>query len=288
MAVPDWRQIPSLSALRAFEATARLGGFSAAARVLNVTHAAIAQQVRGLEAELGVTLVQREGRGIGLTAPGAQLAAALGDGFASIAEGVAALRNGERARGLRVSSTTTFAHAILVPRIAEFWADHPDIPVSVSADQRLVDLAREGYDVAIRSGDGGWPGVEAEFLAHNQFLLCGAPSLLDSQPDLTRLPWLLTPTFPVEFGWLRAAGYDPDALNVIDMDGALACKAAVNGYGLVFATDAVVREDIAAGRLRTVPFAGLPRMSYYAVTPKGPRRPAVQAFIDWLKSLVRK
>ncbi len=77
----DWRHMPPLTALRALEAVARLGGFSAAARALNVTHAAVAQQVRGLETELGVALLRREGRAVVLTAEGARLAAALAEGF---------------------------------------------------------------------------------------------------------------------------------------------------------------------------------------------------------------
>ena len=92
---PDWRHLPSLSALRAFEATARLDGFSAAARALNVTPAAVAQQVRGLEADLGVALVIRQGRGLVLTPEGARLSAALAEGFSTIAGGIDALRHDE-------------------------------------------------------------------------------------------------------------------------------------------------------------------------------------------------
>ncbi|MFZ1511133.1 MAG: LysR family transcriptional regulator, partial [Tabrizicola sp.] len=84
----DWRNIPSLTALRAFEATADLRSFSQAARVLNVTHAAVAQQVRALEEHMGRPLVQREGRGVGLTADGEQLAEALREGFGAIQRGL--------------------------------------------------------------------------------------------------------------------------------------------------------------------------------------------------------
>ena len=90
-----WRDLPSLSLLRAFDATARHGGFAGAGRALNVTHAAVTQAVRGLEAELGVVLVQRAGRTVALTEAGERLARALDDGFGKLTAGIAGLREAE-------------------------------------------------------------------------------------------------------------------------------------------------------------------------------------------------
>ncbi|MBT8459797.1 MAG: LysR family transcriptional regulator [Boseongicola sp.] len=92
---PNWYKLPSLSALRAFEATARTGSFANAARALNVTQAAVAQHVRSLEAELGVTLARRAGRTVTLTDSGARFAARLSDGFSTIASGVDEVVAGE-------------------------------------------------------------------------------------------------------------------------------------------------------------------------------------------------
>ena len=89
---PDWKSLPSLSSLRAFDQAARAGSFAGAARALNVTHAAVAQQVRALEADLGVALLRRAGRGVALTAEGTLLAQALAEGFERMAQGVADLR----------------------------------------------------------------------------------------------------------------------------------------------------------------------------------------------------
>ena len=91
-------QLPSLTSLRAFEAAARLGGFSAASRELNVTHAAVAQQVRGLEAALGVTLLARAGRGMALSPEGERLATALTAGFESISAAIEEVKAGEDGR----------------------------------------------------------------------------------------------------------------------------------------------------------------------------------------------
>lgn len=284
MTDPDWRHLPSLSSLRAFEAAARAGGFSAAARALNVTHAAVAQAVRALEAELGATLLRREGRGLALTEEGARLARALREGFSAIAEGVEALRGAERRRGLRVTTTPAFAQQVLLPRLADFWARHPEIPVAISPGLALADLGREGFDLAVRAGRGDWPGLRAEPLMDARLLLVGAPALLDRDPDLARLPWIVDPADPQEMGWIRGGGLDPAALALSGLDDALlALPAARAGYGLLFATEAVVQGDLAAGRLREVPFPGLPRFRFWIVTPQGPRRPAVEAFATWLR-----
>ena len=142
-------KLPSLSALRAFEAAARHQSLSAAARELNVTHAAIAQHVRQLEAELSEPLLYRAGRGVAPTEAGQQLARQLGEGFALIAEGVDTLRQQTAARPLAVSLTPSFAINWLMPRMGGFWQAHPDVMVSLTPNTALVDLRREGFDMAI-------------------------------------------------------------------------------------------------------------------------------------------
>lgn len=289
MTVPDWRRLPSLSALRAFEATARLDGFSQAARALNVTHAAVAQQVRSLESELGVSLANRSGRGLALTDEGRRLAQALGDGFGTIAAAVETARRTEARRGLRVAATPVFTQALLLPRLAQFWAQHPDVPVSVNPSYDLIDLARDGYDVAIRSGSdaASWSGHDSEVLLWAQYILVAAPSLMAHSSDLGKLPWI-GPLDRHERQMLRDSGIDPDFLTVNSVDTHVLCvPSAMQGLGLLYTPDALVRDDIAAGRLVQVPFRELPRFAYYLVTLPGPRRPAVQAFTDWLRTLVR-
>ncbi|EYD74074.1 hypothetical protein Rumeso_04368 [Rubellimicrobium mesophilum DSM 19309] len=285
MSDPDWRHLPSLSALRAFEAAARFASFSEAARVLNVTHAAVSQAVRGLEGELGTTLLRRDGRGLALTDDGERLARALRDGFGTIAGSIEALRGAEKGRGLRVTATPNFAQSVLLPRLGSFWRRHPDVAVSINPDYAVVDLARDGYDVGIRTGQGQWPGLRAEPVVRTRFILVGAPELVARDDDLTRLPWLLSSGDPQESTWLEAAGVDPGSLKVAGIDNPiLAVSAALAGYGLLFSADVVATADLAAGRLVEVPFPGLPELTYWAVTLPGPRRPAVEAFVGWLRA----
>jgi len=289
MPEPDWRHLPSLSSLRAFEATARLDGFSPAARALNVTPAAVAQQVRGLEADLGVALVVRQGRGLALTPEGARLSAALAEGFSTIAEGVAALRRDEARRSVRVSTTQGFAQWILMPALSRFWAEHPDIPVSLDITSALSALGTGVVDLAIRGGapDLSWPETDSDLLIRSRYIIVAAPTLaakVRDRSDLGRLPWILDPRNTSESGWLATLGLERDALRVTEIASpVLEVGSAVQGYGVMFAVESIVKPELDAGRLVEVPTEGLPEAAYFIVTAPGPRRARVQTFIDWLK-----
>jgi LysR family glycine cleavage system transcriptional activator len=285
--------LPSLTALRAFEAAARTGGFSAAARELNVTHAAVSQQVRALEAHLGLSLAYREGRGLALTDDGARLAAALRDGFTTIATSIADLTEEDRARPLRVSLTHSFAAQWLMPRLGAFWAKHPEIALSLHPDNSVVDLKAERMDVAIRCGRGEWPGLDVDLLTPTCFAVVGAPSLVGDAETLTpaemaKLPWVMETGWPEQIVWLRELGIDPDTLithKVPTED--LALSAARQGYGLHVELSTLLDDDITTGRLRLVyQSAREDSMSYWLVTRPGPVKPALKTFAKWLKAAV--
>ena len=173
----NWRDVPSLAALRAFNAAARAGSFSQAARELNVTHAAIAQHVRAVEAELGMSLLVRQGRGVVLTEAGARLADSLADGFGQIIAGVKAVRADVDSRPLSITATHNFVESLLMPRISQFWAKHPEIALSIVPSNKLVDLRRDGFDLGIRYGDGQWPGLETTHLLAADYTVVAAPGV---------------------------------------------------------------------------------------------------------------
>ena len=288
----DWRSIPSLTALRAFAATAELRSFSQAARVLNVTHAAIAQQVRALEDQLGRPLVQREGRGVSLTTDGEQLAEALGEGFGAIQRGLEALRAGEADRPVRVTLTASFAAQWLMPRLKDFWEEQPDIGLSLHPDSKVVDLHRERMDIGIRYGSGDWPGLEVQYLASARLVIAGAPSLIGDKTRMTTaeladMDWVLSRSWPEQDALLRQLGLDPDALSRTDISSEeLAIAAARQGLGLVVETAALIESDVADGRLRIVHEALEKLPAYFIVTLPGPKRAAARAFLKWLKSQI--
>ena len=286
----DWRSLPSLTALRAFAATAELRSFSQAARALNVTHAAVAQQVRALEDQLGRPLVQREGRGVSLTTDGEHLADALNEGFLAMQRGLEALKAGEADRPVRVTLTASFAAQWLMPRLKDFWEKFPDIGLSLHPDSRVVDLHRERMDLGIRYGNGDWPGVESSYLASARLVIAGAPSLIGKRDALTiedmrDFDWILSRSWPEQDTYLRRIGLDPDTLSRTDINNEeLAIAAARQGLGLVVESAALIDSDVADGRLRIVHESREKLPAYFIVTLPGPKRAAARAFLKWLKS----
>ncbi len=286
----EWRDIPSLSALRAFEAMARLGGFSSAARELNVTHAAIAQHVRGLEADLAQTLVIREGRGMGLTEAGRILAAALQDGFAEIANGVAATRELGADRPLQIAMTPSFAENWIMPRIGAFWADHPEIKLALVPGYPLVDMKRDGFDLAIRYGRGGWDGVDAEYLVSAGNVVVGTPELAARVPKgdiaaLQKQVWLQEPGRQEPQLWAAEQGLDFSKMDVRDFNmNTMVLAATRAGYGFSLQGRALVSSDLKEGRLVSVFEQGQSTLAYYMLTRRGTVTGKLKVFVDWLRA----
>ena len=286
----DWKRMPPLTALRAFAATAREGGFSAAARKLNVTHAAIAQQVRALEAELGLPLVWRDGKHLHLTAEGKRFAEALGDGFALIQNAADALRQSGTERPLAVTVPPAFASEWLMPRLARFWKKHPDVALSLLPDPRVVNLREVGANIGIRFGVGKWPGVVSEFLTAAPQVVVAAPELLGGRKKLSLremsvLPWVREGDWPEQMQLLESIGLVPAAMKFVDFPNEeLALAAAREGIGLHLETEALIVEDLKLGWLVKIHELTEESLGYYIVRPPGPVSPAAKTFIDWLKA----
>jgi DNA-binding transcriptional LysR family regulator len=283
------RRLPPLNALRAFEAAARHLSFTRAAEELHVTQAAVAQQVKGLEATLGTKLFRRLPRGLLLTDEGQALLPALKEAFDRIGQAIERLSSAAAGGTLVVSALTTFVLTWLVPRLPRFQAAHPEIEVRLMTTQHLVDFAREDVDVAIRHGTGHWPGLRAERLFDEALTpLCGAAfrERLKSPDDLKRVTLLQTTDedeWPV---WLRAAGvagFDPRRGPVFDST-KIAVQAAIDGLGVAIGGPALFADDIAAGRLfQPFPLTVGNGKAYWMVTPGGAaERPKVRAFRQWI------
>lgn len=286
----DWRKMPPLTALRAFAATARAGGFSAAARRLNVTHAAVAQQVRALEADLGTELVWREGRSLHLTPEGERLAAVLTDSFTMIQTAVEGLRAHKTERPLTVTLPPAFAAEWLMPRLARFWKKHPDVALSLLPELRTVDLREVGASLGIRFGSGGWSGVHSEFLTAAPQVVVAAPELLGGRTklslrEMSMLPWIREGDWPEQMQLLESIGLKPAALKFTDFPNEeLALSAAREGIGLHLETEALIEEDLKLGWLVKIHELNTENLGYYVVWPPGPMSAAAKTFVDWLKS----
>ena len=282
----NYRQLPPLAELRAFEATARLGSFSAAARALGVTPSAVTQSVRALESHLGQTLAVREGRGITLTAEGAQLADGLRDGLGAILRAVEAARADARARPVQLTMTPIFATNWFMPRYARLRAAHPDIDLYLFPTGGIVNLAAGEAELAIRFGSGAWDGLTSTPLVTAAHIAVAAPSLIPSEGAtlevLQGLHWLQELDSDDIAQWMRLQGLpQPGSSRVTLMPGNMALEAARAGQGAVVTTRLFVDDDIAAGRL--VPLANDLRIGdgYHIVHRPGPLRYPVKALRGW-------
>lgn len=292
-------QLPSLAGLEAFEAAARHGSFTAAARELHVTQSAVSHRIRALEEQLGMSLFVRVGRRIELTDGGHALADAVRDGFASLREGVRSL---ERLKGgvLTVSCSPSFAIRWLVPHLPEFRALHPEVDVRIAADDRLVDPGRDGIDACLRYGAGGYPGLEHTRLAVERIGPVCSPVLLERGPPLRRVDDLakhvllhdeVLRTHPARIGWrrwLEAAGatqVDPDRGPRFS-HAHMALEAAVAGQGLALGRTTLVARDVREGRLvRPFAFELESELAYWLLTPRGQSLTGpLRTLTEWLVS----
>ncbi|WP_297773128.1 LysR family transcriptional regulator [uncultured Roseovarius sp.] len=289
----DWQALPPLTALRAFAALAETGGTAAAGARLNVSHAAVSQQVKQLEAHLGVALVDRTGRQLRLTAEGRDLADALNLGFGAIARAVETLTGADADRPLQISATPSFAAHWLMPCLSAFRQAHPQIDLMIDPTPQLVEMEPGSIDIALRYGTGQWPGLEAALLFRSPIVAVAAPQLvdgkqIDSPADLAALPWLQ------EFGtneasdWLRRRGVVKErAAGLVQVPGNLLLDGLRNGQGVAVTVREWVRQDIAAGRLRLL-FEDAEDSGYYIVTRPGVLRAPAKAFVTWLRRQARE
>ncbi len=293
------RKLPSLNGLRAFEAAARLGSFTAAANELNVTQTAVSRLVRELEARLGKRLFERRANGLSLTEAGATYAPALSAAFDRILAATEALTSQQRGV-LTVACGPTFAMRWLIPRLPRFHALHPDIEVRLStslpvAEGAADDLLPPGVSAAIRIPGQALGSYRAEPLFTADLFPVCAPGLaarLQQPQDLLGAPLLHVRHAPGEWAqWLAAAGVGqgvPDGGLQFDFH-AFALQAAIDGLGVALAGEPFVMDDLAAGRL-VAPFAvRVPKKGAWSLIyrPEQAGQAAFVKFQSWLKASLR-
>jgi LysR family transcriptional regulator, glycine cleavage system transcriptional activator len=286
------RRLPPLTTLSAFDAAARHLSFTRAAGELHVTHGAVSHAIRHLEEDLGIKLFERITRSVRLTPAGAIYAAEIAAALDRIGAATIAVTAPRSARVLTVSTSDGFAGRWLVPRLNRFHREHRDIDVRLSTSGALVDFIRDGIDLAIRYGEGGYQGVVSELLSEEDVTPVCSPELLRGKhplrtPDDLRHHRLIHDNFRIGWAtWLQSAGVDGvDSDRGVRFDSAAyAVEAAVQGEGVLLGRSALVSADLAAGRLvRPFDLALASRWRYYVVYPEGAlRQRKVKAFRDWL------
>lgn len=284
----NWHDLPPLAALRAFAAFAQTGTVVQAGAALNVSHAAISQQLRGLERHMGLALLDRSGRALALTDDGARLAAALELGFGAISATVQDLTNADADRPLHVSTTPTFAALWLMPRLGAFNAKYPDINLMLDPSATVVSLEPGGIDIAIRYGQGTWPGVVSEPLLLSPMVVIAAPSLIAGRDiqrpeDLTGLPWLEELGTTEASQWLHTHGVKNGTVKRrIQVPGNLLLDGARDGQGVAVAIRKFAEPDLKSGRLIEL-FCEDFGNGYHIVTRPGVLRPIAKTFVQWLR-----
>jgi LysR family glycine cleavage system transcriptional activator len=291
------RPLPPLNALRAFESAGRHLSFTKAAAELNVTPAAIGHQVKALEELLEVPLFRRLTRALRLTDAGQAALPTLSQGFDKLAQGVEQMRAHCESGVLTISVSPSFGAMWLVPRLEHFRIRHPDIEIRIDGTDRLVDLARDDADVALRYGPGGYNGVRVDWLFSQLNTPVCSPALLSGehplrQPDDLRHHTLLHVDWKDAEAswrmWLLAAGLhdiDPTRGPRFTMEN-MAVQTAIDGHGVALIGDILVADHLAAGRLVRPfdPSLSTPlTFSYYLLSAKdSAEQPKVAAFRDWL------
>jgi LysR family transcriptional regulator, glycine cleavage system transcriptional activator len=265
---------------------------------LHVTHGAVSRAVRHLEDQLGVQLFMRATRSIALTTVGSAFSAEVRVALDRLAAATAATAQEQSSGVLSVSTLDSFAAQWLVPKLFRFRRAYGDIDVRLSTSEKLADFISDGIDIAIRYGQGHYPGVVAELLMQEDLSPVCSPKLLKGRHPL-RLPsdlryhTLIHDEFHIDWAtWLRTAGItdvDPHR-GPMFLSSEHAVQAAIQGEGVILGRSALVADDLASGRLIR-PFAvRVPAgLAYYIAYPaRALERRKVKVFRDWLLDEARR
>ena len=286
------RRLPPLSALRAFEAAARHESAKQAAEELSVTATAISHQIRALEESLGVALFVRKPRQLELTMAGRELQQVLESAFDSISAAVEKLSAAPRRQAVTLSTTPAVAVRWLLSWVCLLRDSHPHIDLRIHASHEPVALDGITADIAIRYGDGRWPGLVAEKLFGNTFVPACSPLLeLHDAADLPRHTLIhfrnqAAISSPIDWAvWQKKAqvvGLDVGA-GLVFSDETHAVSAAVGAQGVALMSRQLIEDELKAGRL-VQPFGPeLEGKPFYLVYPESRRNdPSIQAVRQWI------
>jgi LysR family glycine cleavage system transcriptional activator len=290
---------PGLRSLRAFDAAATHMSFTRAAETLGVTPAAISHQIKELEGLLGIPLFIRNSRSMRLTREGEILHTAAHESLEVLSRALLRIKRLENRMQIRVSCSPSLAAKWLVPRLEGFLGAHPGSDVRVDVSHTAVDFDREDVDIAIRFGEGRYPGMRVNLLFQdNVFPVCSPKIISKEKPlktprDLQRhtlihLDWEAQGSpWPNWKMWMKAAGINDfdDRAGLHFGQTSYAVQAAIDGLGVALGDSNLVADDLAAGRL-VKPFELSLRapksFAYHVITrPDTADAPLVDAFRDW-------
>ncbi len=283
-----------LGPLRVLDAVHRCAGVGRAAELLHITPGAVSHQLRKLEQDLGVKLVQKSGRDIGFTPTGEELALRVADLFDRL-EGAVAQATGSGAnRRIRVKVIPSFAIKWLMPRLGGLYALHSDIDVEIATVARADDTDLNNADFVVRRGLGNWPDLRADLLFPDELVLACTPAMaqrLRSPEDLAGEKLLTSMILPHSWDvWFASLGYTPPtAPRYVPLANAVLClQAAAEGVGVALTQRAYLKQEFDTGAL-VQPLAHVARSGegYYLVSdPIRAASPPFKTFVQWLISSI--
>lgn len=285
------RRLPPLNGLKAFEAAARSESFTRAAEELNVTQGAVSHQVKALEDTLGLKLFHRERQRLNLTEAGRYYLSVTRDALDQIAVGTERLLRRQESGALTVSTSLDFAAKWLVNRLSRFAEKYPEIDLRVSATTHYLDFARDDVDIAIRHGDGHWPGLDVQRLYSERLFPVCSPKLVAGRNRITNAADLLKfPLLRLEDAknWTRlfeAAGVKATAPPGPVLNRAsILIDAAIDGQGIALARTALAAWDLINGRLvQPIDVSLRVANTYWIVCPKAASKiQKIAAFRNWV------
>jgi LysR family glycine cleavage system transcriptional activator len=286
------RLLPSISMLAAFDATARKGSVSAAARALNLTHGAVSRQVAALEFQLGASLFIRSGRGVSLTEVGEVYAADIQSTLAALRQASLKVITSPLSCTMNLAILPTFGTRWLMPRFPGFLQKHPDITVNFVTRLSRFEFGPEGIDTAIHYGTPDWPEAECTFLMGEKSIPVCSPELLPRAIDMLEneprdLPLLHLESRPDAWkDWFSMQGLDaPGTIGTMIFEQfSIAAHAAVAGLGVALLPRFLIRGELERGELVILSDQVMTSsMGYFLATPDAKRDYApVVALRDWL------
>ena len=293
--------MPSLNALRAFDAVARLGSYQKAADELAVSSPAVQQLVRSLEEALDRQLIVSTKRKLSISEAGMKAVPYIQRGFEQLSAGVEAIRTHGIPSEIRLSVEPSFAAMWLLPRIGTFQRLSPGIEVFIDASEKLVDLARRETDIAIRYRAPNRDEFVSTRLLDDETIAVCSPRLLAGQDVIEdRLASIPLIHFDRNGGitlqlawteWLKAVGIDraPSAPGLRFSSYNMVIQSAIAGHGIALASRPLVQDSIDVGLLAdaTSRSVGTDRGYDVMTTAYDSTRPEVRVFIEWLLGQVR-
>jgi DNA-binding transcriptional LysR family regulator len=291
------RLLPNIGALAAFEAMARLGSFTAAARELDLTQGAVSRQISLLEDQFGRRLFERDSRNVRLSTAGEIYAEAVRSALGQLRDAALGLMSNRHSGSLNLAILPTFGTRWLMPLIPDFVARHPDITINFATRIGRFDFTRERLDAAIHHGMPDWPDADCTLLMHETVVPVVSPEFLASRAiaapaDISRLPLLHMATRPGAWSeWFEAQGLSaPTGPGMQFEQFGTVAQACMAGLGVALLPQVLIAGELQRGQL--VPAPGTPmqsRSAYYLVVPHDKRgHPPVASFRDWLLDQVEK